>query len=62
MNDTFFIPGLIIFLLGVFFGLITPAYWCYLGENATKLTCCFPIIFNSTLIIIGVCLIVISST
>ena len=62
MNDTLFIPGLIIFLLGIFFGMITPVYWCYLGENASKLTCCFPIILNSALIIIGICLIVFSST
>lgn len=61
MNDTLFIPGLIIFLLGMFFGMITPVYWCYLGDNATKLTCCFPIVFNSILIIIGISLIVFST-
>lgn len=62
MNDKFFIPGLIILLLGIFFGMITPAIWCFCGENMNRFTCCFPIVFNSILVIIGVCLLVFSST
>jgi len=62
MNDKLFIPGLILLLLGIFFGMITPALWCFMGENNNKCTCCFPIIFNSSLIIIGICLIVMANT
>lgn len=62
MNDKLFIPGLILLLLGICLGAITPAIWCFIGDNNTKFTCCFPIIINTTLIICGVSLVVISNT
>ncbi len=62
MNDKYFVPGLVLLLLGIFLGMITPALWCFVCENNNKFTCCCPIIFNSALIISGVCLIVIANT
>lgn len=62
MNDQLFISGLILLLIGCCLGMITPAVWCFIGDKNNKFTCCFPIIFNSTLIIIGVCLVVLGKT
>lgn len=62
MNDKLFLIGLIIFLVGIFFAMITPVIWCYVGENISKFSCCFPIFLNSMLIVTGVCLLVISTT
>ena len=60
MNNKLFIPGLIILLVGILFSLITPAIWCYFGTSSNKFTCCFPIVLNSILVIIGICLLVLA--
>ncbi len=62
MNDKLFLPGLILLLLGIFFGMVTPTIWYFIGDKNNTLTCCLPIIFNSILIILGICLIVLGNT
>lgn len=61
MNDSLFIPGLIVLLLGIFIVMITPAIWCCYSENMNKITCCVPVVLSSILIIMGISLLVISS-